>query len=290
MPTDTYPLQDLLYRTTALTDDGGDIVEAYDTDAYGNTLVFDAPGTGGDWWADDAQQTDEPTCEFIFTGRRYDSETGLYFYRARYYSPTLGRFISRDPTEFRGGSNLYQLMNGGPLTTVDPDGLAPIPKEVVIKVPPPNPIAPHVEHHTLLEWDEHIWVDLPVGLFAYITRTFPKNGGNCRGVGDTIGWDEEGRKLGWQPYEAPKGDAYAWDAKRGCIFFSISHYITEKRRYRGKIYSSKEVGCDECEYKVALTERYGWSSKGVWTVSFLKYLTKEQCLRRNDWEMRNVEF
>jgi RHS repeat-associated protein len=100
MPTDTYPLQDLLYRTTALTDDGGDIVEAYDTDAYGNTLIFNAAGTGGDWWTDDAQQTDEPTCEFIFTGRRYDVETELYFYRRRYYKPASGSFISRDPITF----------------------------------------------------------------------------------------------------------------------------------------------------------------------------------------------
>jgi RHS repeat-associated protein len=123
MPTDTYPLQDLLYRTTALTDDGGDIVEAYDTDAYGNTLIFDAAGTGGDWWADDAQQTDEPRCEFIFTGRRYDAETGLYFYRARYYGPQQGRFLQRDPLSYLMGMHLYHYVKENPVTRCDAWGL-----------------------------------------------------------------------------------------------------------------------------------------------------------------------
>jgi RHS repeat-associated protein len=122
MPTDTYPLQDLLYRTTALTDDAGDIVETYDTDAYGNTLIFDAPGTGGDWWADDAQRTDEPTCEFIFTGRRYDRETGLYFYRARQYAPASGKFLQRDPVLYRDGPALYSLVRNAPTNYADPNG------------------------------------------------------------------------------------------------------------------------------------------------------------------------
>jgi RHS repeat-associated protein len=92
-----YPLQDLLYRTTALTDSSGAIVEAYDTDAYGNTLIFKAAGSGGNWWADDAAQTNYPACTFIFTGQRFDAETRLYYYKMRFYSSTLGRFVSKDP-------------------------------------------------------------------------------------------------------------------------------------------------------------------------------------------------
>ena len=70
-----YPLCDTLYRTIALTNSSGTIVEAYDTDAYGNTLIFISAGTGGDWWADDATTGDDPRCPYIFTGRRYDSES-----------------------------------------------------------------------------------------------------------------------------------------------------------------------------------------------------------------------
>ena len=98
-----YPLVDLLYRTTALTDSSGNIVEAYDTDAYGNTLVFTAVGTGHSWWDPNAVQAAIPACPFIFTGQRFDSETALYYYKRRFYSPALGRFLSRDPIGYSVG-------------------------------------------------------------------------------------------------------------------------------------------------------------------------------------------
>ena len=84
-----------------MTNSSADIVEAYDTDAYGNTLIFTAPGTGG-WFDNTATQGDQPACEYIFTGRQYDPETGNYFYRARYYNTWLGRFMSRDPINYQG--------------------------------------------------------------------------------------------------------------------------------------------------------------------------------------------
>ena len=48
-----YPLGDLLYRTTALTDASKDVVEAYDCDAYGRTLIFSAAGTDLTWFTDE---------------------------------------------------------------------------------------------------------------------------------------------------------------------------------------------------------------------------------------------
>ncbi|MBI1373736.1 MAG: hypothetical protein GC159_13500 [Phycisphaera sp.] len=124
MPTDHYILSDSLYRSVAVTDDAGAIEEAYDTDAYGNTLIFSAAGTGGNWWADDATQADEPTGDFIFTGRRYDPESEIYFYRARYYVPELGRLMSRDPIGYTSEANLFSYITGTPLTHVDPFGCA----------------------------------------------------------------------------------------------------------------------------------------------------------------------
>ena len=72
--------------------------------------------------------TDDPKCQFIFTGRRFDPETSdattqMYFYRARYYSPQLGRFISRDPIDYAGGMNLYEYVGSRPIGHVDPAGL-----------------------------------------------------------------------------------------------------------------------------------------------------------------------
>lgn len=59
-----------------------------------------------------------------YTGREPD-ETGLIFYRARYYDPTLGRFTQRDPIGLRGGLNRYSYVGGNPVSRVDPSGECP---------------------------------------------------------------------------------------------------------------------------------------------------------------------
>ena len=62
---------------------------------------------------------------FMFTGREYDQEIGLYYFRARYYSPTLGIFCSRDPLGFGAGDiNLQRFVNNIPNNYKDPYGLA----------------------------------------------------------------------------------------------------------------------------------------------------------------------
>jgi RHS repeat-associated protein len=121
-----YPLCDTLYRTLALTDDTGAIVEAYDYDAYGNTLIFTAAGTGGNWFADDATTGPNPTCNNLYTGQYFDPEITLYDFDMRYYAPTFGRFLSRDPLGYVDGMNpfrAYFVPNG-----LDPTGLVEIPK------------------------------------------------------------------------------------------------------------------------------------------------------------------
>jgi RHS repeat-associated protein len=60
---------------------------------------------------------------FGFTGQRYDSETGWYFYKRRYYSPAIGRFLQSDPIGYRGGLNLYAYVGNDPLNLFDPNGL-----------------------------------------------------------------------------------------------------------------------------------------------------------------------
>jgi len=61
---------------------------------------------------------------YAFTGREWDSEVGLYYYRARYYDPMEGRFISKDPIGFGGGDvNVYRYVQNNPVNFVDPWGL-----------------------------------------------------------------------------------------------------------------------------------------------------------------------
>jgi RHS repeat-associated protein len=118
-----YPLQDNMYRTAALTDQEGNIVEAYDMDAYGNTLTFTAAGTGGNWWANNATQSDQIGNRIIYCGYMYDPETQLYYVRNRHYNPSLGRWVQRDLINYHDGPNLYQYVNGIPEAYRDPLGL-----------------------------------------------------------------------------------------------------------------------------------------------------------------------
>jgi len=61
---------------------------------------------------------------YMFTGRRFDSETGLYYYRARYYKPEIGRFLQTDPIGYGNGLNLYTYCGNNPINWIDPYGEA----------------------------------------------------------------------------------------------------------------------------------------------------------------------
>jgi RHS repeat-associated protein len=51
---------------------------------------------------------------YAFTGREWDSEAGLFYYRSRYYDPKPGRFISEDLIRFAGGENFYAYVGNSP--------------------------------------------------------------------------------------------------------------------------------------------------------------------------------
>ena len=67
---------------------------------------------------------------YAFTGREWDAEAGLYYYRARYYDPKSGRFIGEDPIGFGGGANFYDYALGNPARYTDPFGLEVWPEHV----------------------------------------------------------------------------------------------------------------------------------------------------------------
>ena len=59
---------------------------------------------------------------FRWSAEHYDTELGLVYYNYRHYSPSLGRFLSRDPIEEQGGRNLYAFVKNSPTTRIDSKG------------------------------------------------------------------------------------------------------------------------------------------------------------------------
>ena len=96
---------DGLGSITALADISGSATDAYVTDTFGKATS--SAGT-----------TRNP---FHYTARELDSETGLYYYRARYYDSAIGRFISEDPS--LSGVDLYAYVTNNPTVFMDPSGL-----------------------------------------------------------------------------------------------------------------------------------------------------------------------
>jgi len=99
-------------------------VEMYDYQDYGApTITFWGPdrtfGTG-----DDTNPSSSAIGNpYLFTARRYDPETILYFYRARYMEADTGRFTSHDPAGYDDGMSLYEYCRSNPINLVDPMGL-----------------------------------------------------------------------------------------------------------------------------------------------------------------------
>ncbi len=98
---------DHLNSVTALTGHAGSTKESNRYDAFGATLNLSLPGTGN---------------EQLFTGRQLDVNTGLYYYRARYYDSEIGRFISEDSLGFGAGVNFYAYVGNNPVNFSDPSG------------------------------------------------------------------------------------------------------------------------------------------------------------------------
>ncbi len=113
--TTSYYNADGLGSIIALTDSTGAIVERYRYDVFGQVQITDAAGN--------LRSSSAFGNRFLFTGRELDAETALYYYRARYYNPKLGRFLQRDPVGYSAGINLYSYVDNNPINWLDPRGL-----------------------------------------------------------------------------------------------------------------------------------------------------------------------
>jgi RHS repeat-associated protein len=97
---------DGLGSITSLSNAAGAIANNYTYDSFGNLVT-----TSG-----------SIVNNFRYTGREWDAETGLYYYRARYYDPVAGRFLGEDPIRFKAGTNFYKYVKNNSLRFRDPSG------------------------------------------------------------------------------------------------------------------------------------------------------------------------
>ena len=105
-----------LGSVTDLTNASGAVVEKYKYDAFGAPTITTASGG--------ALTLSAYGNRFMFTGREYLAELGLYDYRNRDYSPSLGRFIQTDPLRFSAGDmNIYRYCGNNPINASDPTGM-----------------------------------------------------------------------------------------------------------------------------------------------------------------------
>ncbi len=108
-----------------LTGGNGNLVEQYDYDAFGHPYFYNAAG-------DELTDPQLKGNRFLFTGREWLSDLGLYDYRNRLYHPLLGRFLQPDPKQFMAGDyNLYRYAHNDPVNRNDPLGEFALPGAVL---------------------------------------------------------------------------------------------------------------------------------------------------------------
>ncbi len=108
--TTSYYEEDGLDSVTSLTGSGGALGQTYSFDSFGKQTSSSGSLTNA----------------FRYTGREFDTETGLYYYRARYSDPSIGRFTSEDLIRFaRREANFYPYVDNDPIKFADPLGLCP---------------------------------------------------------------------------------------------------------------------------------------------------------------------
>ena len=133
----SYYHQDGLGSITSLSNGAGVLVQTYAYDNFGKLTA----------------STGTLTNPFQYTGREFDSETGVYYYRARYFDSSAGRFLSQDPIRFRGGVNFYAYTRNNPVVLKDAWGFQGCPAQSPNCVPT-DPNSPY-------QGSEGLWYNVP---------------------------------------------------------------------------------------------------------------------------------
>jgi RHS repeat-associated protein len=122
LSTTSYYNADGLGSITSLSNGAGSLAQTYGYDSFGKQTTSSGSLTN----------------PFQYTGRESDTETGLYYYRARYYDSQIGRFLSEDPIGLAPGPNVYAYVRNRPIGSKDPSGMVqvvPLPDANIHRLP-----------------------------------------------------------------------------------------------------------------------------------------------------------
>ena len=155
-------------NVVAISGENGTVLEKYAYDVYGRLTgaeiwdageeEFVAVTTSGGFVSMSAYYAASLIDnEIFFQGRQYDRESGLYYFRNRYYDPATGRFISRDPAGPVDGPNLYAFVNNNPINYVDPMGLEA--KKLFVVSWPTVPDGTNKQYKQMVEDDDQVAYD-----------------------------------------------------------------------------------------------------------------------------------
>ena len=110
-----YPTHDANFNVSGLVNTTGVIVERYAYDPFGSVTIQNASGT--------TIAASTVGWQYLHQGGRLNAASGLYSFRNREYSPTLGRWVTMDPIRYEAGDvNLYRYIGNNSLSRLDPNG------------------------------------------------------------------------------------------------------------------------------------------------------------------------
>jgi RHS repeat-associated protein len=207
-------MADALGSTVAMTDTNGVIQGQYAYEPFGATTM-----------------TGALTNSYKFTGRE-DDGTGLYYYRARYYHPALGRFVSEDPIGFDGGDfNVYAYVRSSPINRTDSYGLMLVDSGVEI-----CGVFDLTGGHSWLRipsagWSAGFWAQQNVSTGSSENSCSSCKSGNSsrssRGGGDGI-WGQQGIIYSPDPYEFMPGH-------KSCLSLILDDAVYDIDKFKGCI-------------------------------------------------------
>jgi len=165
---------DHLNSVTAVTGHDGTTVETASYGPFGNMESETSPALSGG----------EVANKLRYTGREFDRETGLYYYRARYYDPESGRFYTEDPLQFRAGINFYAYVDNNPINANDPTGLLSVEHHFGITLA--------AAYHSGMGFDKSTSIAAGVAARDFIDNSFLDTSKEIQNLHGTGGYDENG--------------------------------------------------------------------------------------------------